>query len=73
MPDKQNPPQCIQQYMRPVPAPSDLSHSASAMRHFGLTLLLVNEIGHQTADPSCLAAKDQDLRHGGWFSRRGHG
>lgn len=69
MPDKQNPPQ----YMHANARPERSIASASAMRHFRLTLLLVNEIGHQTADPSCLAAKDQDLRHGGWFSRRGHG
>ena len=37
------------------------------------TLFLVYEFRHEAADPSCLSAENQNLRHGSWFSRGGHG
>ena len=37
------------------------------------TLFLVYEFRHEAADPSCLSAEDENLRHGSWFSREGHG
>ena len=46
--------------------------------HVGLpicarTLFLVYEFRHEAADPSCLSAENQNLRHGSWFIRGGHG